>query len=131
MTVAFTNLEFHMQLMLQGFLPGSPGHQHARVAHIVASQLTFSRLRATLISLYKERNGEDEHFPRLKELMVRAGKIEEERNLITHSVWGVRDDGTIARMKSTAREKRGFHLEFKNIQRGESKRFRREYLPSG
>jgi len=109
MTVSFASLEFHMQLMFVNLLK-----QSARIGHILASQLTFTRLRASLISLYKERYGEDTDFHLLKDLMVKAGKIEEERNLITHSIWGRGEtSGSITRIKLTAREKRGFHAEYK------------------
>jgi hypothetical protein len=95
---------------------GSLVNQSARVGHILASQLAFSRFRASIISLYKERFGEDDaHFPTLKALMARAGKIEEERNLITHSIWGAGGEtsGSITRIKVTAREKQGYHAHYK------------------
>ena len=83
-----------------------------RVGQILGSYLSFSNLRAATISLYIDRHGEDDDFSTLKKLMVSAGKIEEERNRITHSVWGA--GGTpmsAARLKITARETRGFHFE--------------------
>src|SRR6266508_4425695 len=95
MTVSFAALEFHMQIIFVVLI-----EQSARIGHILATQLAFSRLRASIISLYKERYGEDTHYQKLKTLMVRAGKIEEERNLIIHSVWGAGDvPGTIKRIK--------------------------------
>jgi len=108
-TVSFAMLEFHMQMLFVCLLDQSP-----RIGHMLTSQLTFSRLRASIISLYKERFGEDDHFAKSKEMMVIAGKIEEERNLITHSIWGSGEKtGSITRIKITAREKRGYHAEYK------------------
>ena len=109
MTVSFAALEFNMQVILVVLI-----NQSARIGSILASQLNFSRLRASIISLYKERYGEDDQFQRLQRLMATAAKIEIERNLITHSFWGMGDTpGFIKRTKMTAREKRGFHIEFK------------------
>jgi len=108
-TVSFAALELYMQEMFLHLVQQTP-----RIAHILTSQLTFSRLRATLISLYKEKYGEDNGFNALKDLMAKAGKIEEERNLITHSIWGSGNTSdSIFRIKVTAREKRGLHAEFK------------------
>src|SRR2546427_6805863 len=98
MTVSFAALEFNMQVILVVLIK-----QSARIGSILASQLNFSRLRASLISLYKERYGEDDQFQSLRDLMVRAAEIENERNRITHSFWGMGDTpGLIKRMKMTA-----------------------------
>ena len=110
MTVSFALLELYMQIILTILL-----NQSSRVGHIISSQLPFGRLRAAIISMYKERYGEDADFQQVKNLMGRASKLEEERNLITHSIWGTGDTiGTITRLKITAREKRGLNIETKS-----------------
>ena len=105
MTVSFALLE----LQLQSFM-GCLIREHQRVGQILSSYLSFSNLRAAIISLYLERHGEDEDSARLKELLSEAGKVEEERNRITHSIWAAAaSSDSIIRIKFTARESRGFH----------------------
>lgn len=99
-TVSFALLENQIQFLMSG-LVGRP----QRVGQILGSYLSFSNLRAAAVSLYVDRHGEDEDFAVLKGLLALAGKIEEERNRITHSVWGAGELGTAARLKVTAREK--------------------------
>jgi hypothetical protein len=106
-TVSFALLEGQIQFLVAGLI-GRP----QRVGQILGSYLSFSNLRAAAISLYLDRHGEDADFATLKDLMVRSGKIEEERNRITHSMWGAGGTpSTAARLKITARESRGFHFE--------------------
>lgn len=107
MTVSFALLEGQIQFLMAGLI-GRP----QPVGQILGSYLSFSNLRAATISLYLDRHGEDSDFAVLKTLMARAGKFEEERNRITHSMWGAGGTPTTAaRLKITARESRGFHFE--------------------
>ncbi len=109
MTVSFAALELHMQAVLIFLLD-----QTARIGHILASQLSFTRLRATILALHKERYGENSDYLKLKEFMTRAANIEEERNRITHSFWGAGEiPGTIRRLKITAHVKHGLNFENK------------------
>ena len=107
LTVSFALLESHIQSLF-----GSLIREHQRIGQILSTYLSFSNLRTATISLYLERHGEDEDFVKLKEFMGQAGKIEEERNRITHSIWAAGDTpGSVSRIKITAREKRGFDLD--------------------
>jgi hypothetical protein len=108
MTVSFAVLELQVQMLLEALVG-----QDQRVGQIIASQLSFARLRATVVGLYAERHGEGDDLSTLKERMNEAGEIERERNRITHSIWGV---GTtshkITRMKLTCRQKHGVQSQF-------------------
>lgn len=107
MTVSFALLEGEIQFLVAGLIA-----RPQRVGQILSSYLSFSNLRAAAISLYLDRHGEDADFTTLKGLMARSGKIEEERNRITHSMWGAGGTpSTAARLKIRARESRGFHFE--------------------
>ena len=107
MVVSFAMLELEIQLLMGGLIGRSQ-----RIGQILGSYLSFSNLRAAAISLYLDRHGEDDDFTRLKDLMVRSGEIEEERNRITHSFWAAGGTpSTAARIRITAREKRGYHFE--------------------
>ena len=104
MTVSFALLELQMQSFM-----GSLIREHQRVGQILSSYLAFSNLRAAIISLFLERHGQGEDFSRLKAIIAEAGKLEEERNRITHSVWAAGETSkSITRLKFTARESRGF-----------------------
>ncbi len=107
MAVSFAMLEMQIQSLLGALI-----RDHQRVGQIVSSQLSFAKLRATVITLYLDRHGEDDDFKGLRALMNRAGKVEEERNRLTHSIWGAGDTtDSITQMKLTCRETRGYHFE--------------------
>jgi hypothetical protein len=78
------------------------------VGEIVGSNLSFANLRATILSLHRHTFDNDAHLGALRDLLARAGRIEEERNRIVHSIWGADENGvTVTRIKVTAREKHG------------------------
>jgi hypothetical protein len=111
MTVSFAMLELYLQeLMNVLLLDESP-----RIGHIVSSHLSFRSLRAVTISLYKERYGEDSRYSELKNLLHEAGDLEEERNLITHSIWGFGDDlASIKSIKIRAHQRHGLQFQSKD-----------------
>ena len=109
MTVSFAHLEFQMKTIFVVLV-----NQSARIGNILASFLSFSNLQAALNSLYKERFGEDALYAELKNLLAETAKVEQERNVITHSLWAAgQTTSTITRHKVTARGKAGFKAEFK------------------
>ncbi len=122
-TVSFAALESFIQ-----YLVGSMLDANQRIGQVITIELSFKNLRALLISLYIEKHGkEDEDFKRLRELMTRAGQVEEKRNQITHSTWGYNSDTkTITRMKATAKEKRGFRFQHENISAEDLSKFAAE-----
>lgn len=111
MTVSFAMLEHTLQRFL-----GSLILEHQRVGQILSAELPFKTLRALIISLYVERHGQDVDFKALRNLLIRAGKVEEKRNQITHSVWGQgKDKDHITRIKMTAKEKAGLQFVFEDV----------------
>jgi len=110
-TVSFALLEIYIKSFIESLLGF-----HQRISQIITAELSFRNLRALLISLYKERYGEDNNFKIARDLMNRAGKIEEARNQIAHSFWGAgKDVYSITRIKTTAKEKYGLQFKFENI----------------
>lgn len=106
MTVSFAMLESQIQSLLGLLL-----YQPQRVGQIVSTYLSFSNLRAAVVTLYAQRFGENAGFITVRSLIARAGKIEEERNRLTHSAWGAGDTAeSITRIKITCRERHGFQL---------------------
>jgi hypothetical protein len=104
MTVSFALLETHLQMLMGSMLTDDQG-----VGQILSVTLPFRRLREVTASLYLHRHGDDEDFKRLTVLLQEAADIEEERNRITHSIWGAGGKkGTVARMKMTIRQKDGY-----------------------
>jgi hypothetical protein len=107
-TVSFAAQESFMQDILTTLVD----KENWDTGGILGTYLSFGNLRGALISLYKARHGENGDFHVLKELMVKAGKIEEERNRITHSTWGSGNTpDSITRIKKIAREKHGFMVQ--------------------
>lgn len=115
-TVSFTLLESQIQTLI-----GSMLNERQRIGQVITAELSFKNLRALMISLYIERHGkEDADFEKLKELMTNAGKVEEKRNQITHSIWGAgKDANTITRIKTTAKEKHGIRFHFEDVSSGD------------
>lgn len=106
MTVSFAVLESMIQVLFSSLI-----REHQRVGQILGAQLSFERLSAATISLYRDRHGDDADFDTLQDLLRRAAAVEQERNLITHSFWGAgRNADTITRMKITSRFKGGYQF---------------------
>jgi len=110
-TVSFAILENEIEYFIWALL----GTNHF-IEQIITVELSFKKLRALLVSLYKERYGENDNYKKMRDLMNRAGKIEEKRNQITHSLWGTgKDIDSVTRMKTTAKEKCGLRTKFELI----------------
>ncbi|MBI2415788.1 MAG: hypothetical protein HYV33_03950 [Candidatus Kerfeldbacteria bacterium] len=109
--VSFALLELAIQSLI-----GSLIFEHQRVGQIITAELSFKNLRALAISLYLDRHGEDSDYSKLKPLMNEAGKIEETRNNIIHSIWAAgKDKDHITRIKTTAKEKKGLAFCFEEL----------------
>ena len=107
MTVSFAMLEMIIRALFRSMI-----QENQRVGQILAAQLSFNRLSAATLSLYRDRHGDDDDFDALQDLLGRAATIEQERNLITHSYWGARRDAdTITRLKSTSGLRRGYQFQ--------------------
>jgi hypothetical protein len=110
-TVSFALLEMTIHT-----LAGSQLQESQRIGQIITAELSFRSLRALVMSLYRERHGEDADFEILRALMKRAGELEGKRNQITHSIWAAGDSpDTITRIKTTAKEARGIRIDFQHM----------------
>lgn len=86
-----------------------------RYTRIVTAELPFSRLPALILSLYRERNGEDEHFIELESLLKRATSAQSKRDLLVHSEWlASASSVTAIRLKTTAKQKTGYKTTVEN-----------------
>ena len=70
-TASFALLEMMIQTLI-----GSLIAEHQRIGQIITAELSFRNLRALVISLYRERHGDDDDYSKLKSLMNKAGEIE-------------------------------------------------------
>lgn len=105
-TVSFALLEFQFRKLAESLLD-----DHPKIAMVITAELSFKSLRSLIKCLYKEKYGMGEDYEKIKKFNTRALKIEEERNKITHSFWGVGNKiNTITRLKITAKEKKGFNF---------------------
>src|SRR4051794_23052635 len=107
-TVSFALLESVLQSLIWTLLGGGQ-----RTGQAVTAEISFRGLRALAVSLCLERYDDGEELATLRSLCGRAANAEEERNQITHSVWGAGDSReTITRVKTTAKEKHGLRFVF-------------------
>lgn len=110
-TVSFALLESCLQTLAQSLLGAGQ-----RFGQIVTAEVSFKALRALTVSLYLERNGEDQNADQFRALIRRASDAEEKRNQITHSLWGAgQNPASITRIKTTAKEKHGIRFHFENV----------------
>ena len=103
--VSFSLLEDEIQFFLMAFI-----NEPQRVGLALTTEMSFRNLKAGIISVFIEKQGRGPDFERVKLLVNRAGKCEEERNRIFHSEWTC-DEVDVAthvfRSKETAKEKHG------------------------
>lgn len=88
---------------------------YQRYTRIVSTELGYRGKIDLCTSLYLERHGEDSDYPVLKRIFGHISKLAEERNGIVHAIW--RDAGTpvrVTRIKTTAKQKRGFKTVARN-----------------
>jgi hypothetical protein len=110
-TVSFALLEDSLQTLACSQLQDSQ-----RIGQIITAELSFQSLRALLMSLYRERHGEDADFQALQDLMKRAVQLEGKRNQITHSIWAAgKGSDTVTRIKTTAKQKHGIRFDFQQV----------------
>lgn len=102
-----------------GAFVGSLLNEYQRYTRVIATELSYSSLTNLLVSLYRERHGEDEDFAHLKVLLARADTAEQRRNQIAHSTW--RSAGAphiVTRIKTTAKRKQGYNTSVENYDAG-------------
>lgn len=121
-TVSFALLENCLQALAQSLLGAGQ-----RLGQIVTAEVSFKALRALTVSLYLQRNGEDEHLTQFRELIRRAADAEDKRNQITHSLWAAGENAhSITRIKTTAKERHGIRFHFENVTADQLAAFARE-----
>jgi hypothetical protein len=111
-TVSFAMLEGILQMLAQSLLGAGQ-----RLGQIVTAELSFKALRALTVSLYVQRNGQDEPYhSEFRSLIKRLADTEEQRNQIVHSVWCAGNSPTtITRFKTTAKERYGIRSHFEDV----------------
>lgn len=96
---SFASLESQTQKLAELVLNDD---QHT--VQIITAELSFKGIRGLVSSLFAERGEDDNYYKEVKLLMKRCELIEEERNRIIHSTWGVSGE-VIVRLKTTAKSK--------------------------
>ena len=77
---------------------------------IVTSEMSFKNMLALFSSLYLNKTNAPAEVEEMKELVKRSTQIEDRRNAIVHSLWGVRyykHGQIVVRMKTTAKISKG------------------------
>jgi len=110
--VSFALIEYSIQILIWSLI-----NEHQRLGQIVTAELSFNTLISLVISLYKDRHGnDDDDFEILGDLMKRANDLQDKRNRICHSIWGAgRKDGSVIRFKTTAKQKAGIKLKYEEM----------------
>jgi len=105
--VSFSLVETALEVIVCSLLA-----EHQRVGQIVCAELSFTRIRGLVASLYQEHHGEDDpDLATLRGLLNRASSLEHKRNQIVHSTWGAGSDSrSVSRLKSDAKERHGFRM---------------------
>jgi len=103
--VSFASLESAVEIAIWALM----GIDSTKGA-IVTSELSFKNLLALFSSLYLNKTNSTDQIGEMKELIKRSTQIEDRRNAIIHSVWGVRyykHGQIVVRMKTTAKISKG------------------------
>lgn len=103
--VSFALLESELKSTAEMFI-GGPG----RSASVVTELLPMKGIRLLLEGTFRERYGSLES--RLEALLKRTGELEELRNQIMHSLWAAGPSGSITRIKTTCRQRKGLKYKF-------------------
>jgi hypothetical protein len=113
MTVSFAVLESFMQHLFGSLVYEGENDINFEAGDMIAAEYSSKKLRAVLVSVYRIRHGEDSDYKILRRLIVRAAKVDQERNQITHSVWGMDPTNlsVIIRLKRISRETRGYDIQ--------------------
>ena len=106
-TVAFALLESTIQSLVWSLVGSGQ-----RVGQIITSEASFQNLRGLAVSLYKERNGEDEEYEELCDLLKRAAGL----GAIRNSIWAAgKGADMITRINVTAKQKHGLRFVFDDV----------------
>jgi len=110
-TVSFALLENQIQSLIWSLLSDQ------RTGQIVTAELSFRNLRGLLVSLYLERFGNNNSdYDAFRELNKRAGNLEAQRNIVTHSLWVAgKTANVVTRVKTTAKEKHGLKFDWETV----------------
>lgn len=104
-----------LELMISnciGSLLGTDGP----TGQIVTAELSFSHLATLFSSLYRNRTSDPQAINELKNLLSLVAKAEEQRNKVTHSIWGADPaGGKLARLKTTAKRSSGLKYQVQEM----------------
>jgi len=82
------------------------------VSEIITSELSFRKLIDLLGALFKHQVRNERKIVEMQRLLARANAVEQKRNAIIHSAWTWgKTDGTITRIKTTAKQKHGLRVQ--------------------
>jgi len=83
-----------------------------RISIIIASELSIRQLFQLVNSIYIEVYGKDSNYNEFIEIIRQAERVNDKRNLITHSIWGAGKENAITRIKiKNARKGTDFQAE--------------------
>lgn len=105
-TIAFAELESWLSSFIWALMvPFSEQH----IGQMVTAEMSFSRKLDLLASLFQYRCKDIQERDKLKALVTKLTKLEQERNTVQHSLWICQSDDPeeVTRLKITAKRKHG------------------------
>jgi len=110
-TLAFAHLEFSLSLFC-----GTYSGVKYPVNEIITAQFSFKQLINLASSLYHHTEQDVQKVTELDKLLSKSFQLEQERNTIVHSFYGLKGQNLIVvRQKNTTRLKRGFHKQYEEM----------------
>ena len=89
---------------------------YEHITRIIPAQLSFQQLRDLIVSLYRERHGEDRDLESIQSILAEAAGFKGDRDKIAHSRWvNAGCASLVTRVKSVAKEKCGYKTSVENL----------------
>jgi hypothetical protein len=102
-TANFTILEDFLKSLITDLI----GYD-STIAKIITCELSFRKLVDLLATISAYRIADEEKLKTMKQIISRAGEVENKRNTVVHSGWTFgRSAGSVTRIKTTAKRKHG------------------------
>lgn len=87
-----------------------------RLGQIISAELSFKAIRALLSAVFHHRVSDETLRHELETLLNQVSEVEERRNILVHSSWGVGDTPkTKTRIKMTAKKGKGIRHQFEQL----------------
>lgn len=116
--VNFCRMEGEMEALIGCLIPT----RDLDVCVLVTTELSFKNRAALFTGLMQHHFEDAQLLNDCKDMVTRAGKLEEQRNIYLHSYWTINEDGAVIRHKRTAKLFKGLRRQQQPITEAEINR---------